>query len=179
MHGSPMYRRAEPGQEDEVLAVLDESAAWLVAQGVRQWPGRFERAWIEPAILRGETWLVEVEGEVAATVTLDWADALWEDDGQAGYVHRMAVRRHAAGLGAEVLRWAADVTRAAGRSFLRLDCVASNRRLRAYYESAGFAYRGDVTVGGAPGQRESGGPATLVSRYELPLDPADLPQIPR
>lgn len=98
MDENHVYRRARPGQEDEVLAVLDESAAWLAAQGVRQWPGRFERAWIEPAIARGETWLVEVGGEVAATVTLDWSDALWDDDVPAGYVHRMAVRRHAAGL---------------------------------------------------------------------------------
>jgi hypothetical protein len=48
MDENHVYRRARPRQKDEVLAVLDESAAWLAAQGVRQWPGRFERAWIEP-----------------------------------------------------------------------------------------------------------------------------------
>ncbi|WP_433441807.1 GNAT family N-acetyltransferase [Nonomuraea sp. CA-141351] len=168
---NPVFKRAESGQEDEVLAVLDETAAWLAARGVQQWPARFERAWIEPAVARGETWLVEVEGKVAATVTLDWSDPLWEEDGDAGYVHRMAVRRWAAGLGGRVLGWAGDVARAEGRAYLRLDCVASNRRLRAYYESAGFAHRGDMTVGGAPGQRESSGPVTLVSRYELALAP--------
>lgn len=167
--GKPVFRQVGAGQADEVLTVLDETAAWLVSEGVQQWPGRFERAWIEPAIARGETWLVELEGKVAATVTLDWSDALWEEDGLAGYVHRMAVLRWASGLGDQVLSWAAQATRAEGRAYLRLDCVASNQRLRDYYESAGFAYQGDVTVGGAPGQRESGGPVTLVSRYELAL----------
>lgn len=167
--GEPVFRQVAAGQAEEVLTVLDETAAWLASEGVRQWPGRFERAWIEPAIARGETWLVELEGKVAATVTLDWSDALWEEDGPAGYVHRMAVLRWAAGLGEEVLSWAARATRAEGRAYLRLDCVASNQRLRGYYESAGFAHRGDVTVGGAPGRRESGGPVTLVSRYELAL----------
>ena len=52
---------------------------------------------------------------------------------------------------------------------LRLDCVASNDRLRAYYEAAGFIHRGDVTVAGAPGQRLDQGPVTVVSRYELRL----------
>jgi hypothetical protein len=47
--------------------------------------------------------------------------------------------------------------------------VASNDRLRAYYETAGFLYRGDVTVGGAPGQRLDVGPAVEVSRYERRL----------
>ncbi|MBF8191353.1 GNAT family N-acetyltransferase [Nonomuraea sp. K274] len=171
----PVYRRVASGQEDEVLAVLDESAAWLAARSVRQWPPRFEADWIAPAIARGETWLVEVGGEAAATVTLDWSDPLWDEDGTAGYVHRMAVRRWAAGLGAHVLAWAADVTRGAGRSSLRLDCVASNRRLRDHYESAGFAHRGDATAGGPPGGRESGGPRTLVSRYELALTPGRPP----
>lgn len=47
--------------------------------------------------------------------------------------------------------------------------LASNERLRAYYESAGFVHCGDVTVAGAPGQRRSDGPSTMVSRYELAL----------
>jgi hypothetical protein len=41
-------RRAGPGQLGDVLAVLDEAATWLGERGVRQWPARFERAWIEP-----------------------------------------------------------------------------------------------------------------------------------
>ncbi|MEV0704550.1 hypothetical protein AB0I53_42450 [Saccharopolyspora sp. NPDC050389] len=52
---------------------------------------------------------------------------------------------------------------------LRLDCVSSNGRLRSYYEKRGFTHRGDVSVGGAPGQREDDGPVTWVSRYELPI----------
>jgi GNAT superfamily N-acetyltransferase len=86
----------------------------------------------------------------------------------------MAVRRRAAGLGSVILAWAADVARQRGGGALRLDCVASNRRLRTYYEAAGFAHRGDVTVGGAPGQRRDEGPVTQVSRYEMPLHGAGM-----
>ena len=89
--------------------------------------------------------------------------------GAALYVHRMAVRRSASGLGAAILGWAATVARQQGRAALRLACVAANGRLRAYYEAAGFVYRGDVTVAGAPGQRLDEGPVTVVSRYEQRL----------
>jgi hypothetical protein len=41
--------------------------------------------------------------------------------------------------------------------------------IRAYYEAAGFAFRGDAIVAGAPGQRLDEGTVTVVSRYELPL----------
>jgi GNAT superfamily N-acetyltransferase len=101
---------------------------------------------------------------------VDWSDLLWGDaDTAAGYVHRMAVRRQAAGLGPLLLDWAADTARQNRRHLLRLDCVASNGRLRTYYEARGFIHRGDVPVGGAPGQRFDDGPLTWVSRYELTL----------
>ncbi|MET7671583.1 GNAT family N-acetyltransferase [Micromonospora luteifusca] len=157
----------------DVLSVLDEVAAWLRERGISQWPARFEPGWIEDAIRRGETWLIEINHETAGTVTLDWADPLWADvGGQAAYVHRMAVRRWAGGLGAVILAWAADTTLHHGRHALRLDCVASNLRLCAYYEASGFVHRGDVAVRGAPGQREQQGSVTIVSRYELLLNAA-------
>jgi GNAT superfamily N-acetyltransferase len=168
-----VFRVARPEQAADVLSVLDEAAAWLQQRGIAQWPARFEPSWVADAIRRGETWLVETDGEIGATVTLDWSDPVWTDArGSAAYVHRMAVRRQDAGLGSVILAWAADVARQRGCGALRLDCVASNRRLRAYYEAAGFAWRGDVTVGGAPGQRLDEGPVTQVSRYEMPLHSA-------
>ncbi|WP_165945741.1 GNAT family N-acetyltransferase [Micromonospora sp. KC606] len=153
-----------------VVAVLDQAAAWLTAAGIKQWPDRFETEWVAPSVERGETWLVRIDGRTAGTMTLDWSDPLWSDRaGKAGYVHRMAVERWAAGIGRAILTWAADQACAHGGATLRLDCVAANRGLRAYYEAAGFQHRGDVEVGGAPGQRSDDGIRTLVSRYELPL----------
>lgn len=161
---------ASPSQLDDVLTILDEAARWLQARGVAQWPSRFEPTWVEGALGRGETWLVRVGATTCATVTLDLADSAWNGlPGRALYVHRMAVRRQAAGLGAAIIAWAAGAARERGLEALRLDCVASNDRLRAYYEAAGFIHRGDVTVAGAPGQRLDDGPVTVVSRYELRL----------
>ena len=164
------FVRAGRDQAADVLGVLDETAAWLRARHIEQWPDRFELAWVQPGIDRGETWLVKRGDAVAGTVTLNWQDPVWSDvDGAAGYVHRLAVRRSESGLGAQVLRWTADRTAAHGRNLLRLDCVASNNRLCAYYEAAGFVHRGDVPVGGTPGQRLAAGRITVVSRYELRL----------
>ncbi len=173
--GAAKFMVAAPGRIDDVLRVLDEAAGWLWGRGIEQWPSRFEASWVEGALDRGQTWLVEVDGQVAATVTVDWSDDAWDGvPGNAAYVHRMAVRRRSAGLGAVILTWAADVARRHGRDALRLDCVASNARLRAYYEAAGFVFRGDAVVCGAPGQRIDEGPVTVVSRYELPLAPGAL-----
>jgi GNAT superfamily N-acetyltransferase len=168
-HGDLQFVRATSADVGQVVAVLDHAAAWLAARDIRQWPERFQPEWVTPAVELGETWLVRRGDRVAGTVTLDWSDPLWSDcAGEAGYVHRMAVERWATGTGRAILSWAADQARAHGATALRLDCVADNPRLRAYYETAGFGHRGDVEVGGAPGQRGSG-IRTFVSRYELPL----------
>jgi GNAT superfamily N-acetyltransferase len=158
---------ALPTEVGEVLAVLDEAAAWLRRTGVvDQWPARFRTGMVEPAIERGETWLARRDGVVAGTITLDWDDPLWRDrDGVAGYVHRIAVRRNASGLGALLLDWAVQTSRAWGCEFLRLDCAVTSRRLRSYYEARGFRHLDDVPVG----KRTEDGPTVFMSRYELPL----------
>ena len=163
---------AAPGQVDEVLAVLDEASAWLQERGVEQWPSRFEPSWVEGAVSRGETWLALAGGTVSGTVTLARLPTLYGTACPApppctftGWPcaarHRASARSSWDGRPAS--------QRQQGREALRLDCVAANGRLRAYYEAAGFVHRGDVTVAGAPGQRLDEGPVTVVSRYEQPL----------
>lgn len=161
-------RRANIDEIDDVILVLDEVAAWLTSVRVQQWPLRFRPEWVSSSVEEGYTWLVHVDSRLVATLVLDWSDPIWDaNDGSAGYVHRLAVRRHAAGLGSHLLAWAASEVSLRDRQFLRLDCLATNRRLCEYYEAAGFQHRGDVQVGGAPGQRVDTANKTLVSRYEL------------
>ena len=88
------------------------------------------------------------DGVIVGTLTLTWADPhVWgEQPDDAGYVHGLAIRRDAAGqgIGAAMLAWAGRAVAAAGRPYLRLDCMATNARLRAYYERAGFTQVRDV-----------------------------------
>jgi GNAT superfamily N-acetyltransferase len=142
-------RAARPDEIEVVLDVLADAAAWLRARGTEQWPVRFERDWVMPAIKGGETWLADDGTEVVGTLVVQWDDPMfWAGyPKDAGYLHRLAVRRRGTGLGAELLRWAERHTAQAGKQFLRLDCVAANEQLRAYYERAGYGHLGDVTVG--------------------------------
>jgi GNAT superfamily N-acetyltransferase len=142
-------RRARPKDVEVVLAVLTNAAAWLRAQGIEQWPDRFPVEWVMPAIDRGETWLAEVDGETVGTLVVQWDDPIfWAGfPSDAGYLHRLAVRRHGGGVGGRILRWAERHAAVNERAFLRLDCVSWNQSLCAYYERAGYEHVSHVTVG--------------------------------
>ena len=142
-------RPAHPDEIDVVLELLADASAWLRARGVEKWPDRFERDWVMPAIERGETWLAERDGEITGTLVVQWDDpTFWAGyPMDAAYLHRLAVRRHGEALGENLLHWAERRVAGAGKPFLRLDCVAWNEPLRAYYERAGYRHVGDVAIG--------------------------------
>jgi GNAT superfamily N-acetyltransferase len=137
-----------------IREILEEAQSWLATKGIAQWTMPFDDAWLTPRIESGEFYVACLANEPVAAVRLLWADPLfwgeWER-GDAAYLHSLAVRRAYAGqrLGARVVHWAAEEARAHGRSFLRLDCLAENRRLGDYYRDLGFAALGPATVGGA------------------------------
>lgn len=57
-----------------------------------------------------------------------------------------------------MLKWAEATARKAGKRLLRLNCLAADRKIRDYYERAGFLYKGDVV-----------GPEAMATLYEKAL----------
>ena len=145
-------RRCQAPDVAEVGALLDEATVWVGERGYEQWPLPYPRDEIASAIERGEVYVAELDSEVVATVTLLWDDPVYwgERPADAAYVHKLAVRRACAGqrIGSAIVDWADRTAAAAGRAFLRLDCIGDNPGIRAYYERLGFEHRGDLFVNG-------------------------------
>jgi ribosomal protein S18 acetylase RimI-like enzyme len=143
---------ATPDDADTFVEIHEEAARWLWDRGIRQWqPGAFQKAWITRPIARGELYIARRCGEAVGTVIVQWADeytwGLRPDD--AGYIHGLRVRRSAAGqgLGRALLAWAEREIARAGPTFARLDCIAENAALCAYYERAGYTRLDDLIDG--------------------------------
>ena len=145
-------RRCQGHDVAAVVTLLDEATVWVGQRGYEQWPLPFPREEIAAAIDRGEVYVAELDGDVAATVTLLWDDPVYwgERPADAAYVHKLAVSRACAGqrIGQAVVEWADTAAAAAGREFLRLDCLRDNSGIRTYYERLGFEHRGDLVVNG-------------------------------
>jgi ribosomal protein S18 acetylase RimI-like enzyme len=140
-------RRATHADTEVAGLILDEATAYVTTLGYDQWPVPFPPDELAQRIERGELYLVEVDGEPAATVTLLWDDPFFwgAQPPDAAYVHKLAIRRVFAGrgLGEAIVEWADRQAAAAGRRYLRLDCMRDNDRIRSYYERLGFEHRGD------------------------------------
>ena len=103
-------------------------------------------------IRQKEVFLARIRNDVVGTITLQWSDPVFWNGASpdAGYVHKFAVVRAHAGrkIGEKMLRWAEKQALLAGKNYLRLDCLASNRIIRDYYEKVGYVHKGDVSPTG-------------------------------
>ncbi len=145
-------RAATPADATACVAIHEDAARWLWERGIRQWrPGVFQIAWLDEPISRRWLFVAERAGEPIGMVVIEPEDEqVWPAEPEnAGYVHGLRVVRGAAGqgVGAALLKWAEGHIASLGKPFARLDCIAGNLDLRAYYVRAGYANAG-IVMGG-------------------------------
>ncbi|MER6063452.1 GNAT family N-acetyltransferase [Streptomyces sp. NPDC001792] len=155
-------REGGPADIPAILGMLDSSVEWLVSQGrTGQWGTKplSENPRVAESVAgfmeQGTTYLAEIDGVPAATLTLTDAPGAYlshlPSPGEPErYIHWLASDRRfkGRGAGAALLAHAAEVTRRAGVRLLRVDCYAGgDRRLVAYYEANGFTPTQTYTTG--------------------------------
>src|SRR2546428_13310266 len=135
--------RAQQGDLDTVLEILEEASLWLSSKGLEsQWrPNPVFRQTIKDNIERGEVYVVKAVEVTVGTITLQWNDKkFWGDlPPEAGYIHKLAIKRSYSGqhLGLRMIQWAEAKARAEGKRYLRLDFFACNKTIRDYYPKTG------------------------------------------
>ncbi|MFJ5550238.1 GNAT family N-acetyltransferase [Streptomyces sp. NPDC093225] len=144
-----VFRQA--GEDDTALLVrlYDGAAAWMRANGIRQWKaGEKDAAHFRQIMREGEVWIArDADGAVCGAYELWWSDeeAWGVQPPVAGYVHRLMVDRATAppGTGRRLLEHAESRIARTGRELARLDCQSTNPRLLAYYRGAGYRVVGE------------------------------------
>ncbi|MGX1544920.1 GNAT family N-acetyltransferase [Streptomyces adustus] len=154
------FRPADDADIADVVRLRDDAARWMLARGVTgQWrPGELGGDHFRRILESGEIWLAEAGDRVVGAWELWWEDedAWGPRPPTAGYVHRLMVDHGSVppGTGRRLLRAAEQRVAEAGRSSVRLDCLAGNERLTAYYLDAGYRIvghkEGKPQPGGAP-----------------------------
>ena len=148
-------RRATLADLDSVSTIMLDAALWMQSRGIGQWNWMFTPRGREVVLQRIESTeaylVIDAASRPIATFAIQWEDAqIWGErgrDGQAGYVHGLAVCRSVAGrgLGCELIEYATSIIHQRGRRLVRLDCMRDNAGLCDYYRRTGFT---EVGVGG-------------------------------
>lgn len=144
-------RPAALGDLPLICRLRVQRTAWLTARGSDQWtvagrgrPIEIFAGAVGRALDAGETWIAEVDGEPAGTITVNQrADpGLWTpwELAEAVIVHFMIVDLRFAGrqVGHRMLAHAARLADQKRRDWVRLDAWTANRQLHDYYRRAGF-----------------------------------------
>jgi GNAT superfamily N-acetyltransferase len=147
-------RQVRDTEFDEVYGILHENATWLLSKGIFQWPLDWLesiRPDIHASIEAGLFQAVDIDNSLAAVLEIKFApELLWgNNQDEALYIHKLAIQRKYSdrGLGRHIIELIKSKARQKNISLLRLDCVAHNDKLRAYYESCGFNLKDIVDVG--------------------------------
>jgi predicted N-acetyltransferase YhbS len=148
---------------DAIVGLRVEAERWLREHQIRQWTSDYAdyaRGVLRDSVDRGAAWVVEDDGQVIATVTINGPDPdFWgwaDDQDEALYLGKMIVSRHRAGerIGDAIMNWASRQASRRGKRWIRLDCRRDNERLQSYYLDRGFTY---VRTYHAPGRRTESG----------------------
>lgn len=134
-----------PRQPDRAIAIFREVAAWGRSRGLRVWPDE----WLTPEELltdevRPENFYVgTADGRAACAFILQWRDReYWPNapEFEAGYLHKLCVRREFAHMGmtAHVMEALKAECARRGAKYLRLDTGYDEPVVRDIYLAAGF-----------------------------------------
>ncbi|MFF9817184.1 GNAT family N-acetyltransferase [Streptomyces sp. NPDC014006] len=170
-HPALTYRKAAEADAPLLVRLRDTAALWQLARGIDQWkPGEKDEAHFVRRMREGEVWLAYAGNTLTGAWELWWTDeAAWGPrPADAGYIHRLMTTPHTAppGTGRAMLAQAESRITATGRPHARLDCLSTNPRLRAYYESAGYR-----VVGEQQAKTDGGGSPYAVTLLEKRLSP--------
>ncbi|MUT67388.1 GNAT family N-acetyltransferase [Paenibacillus sp. NEAU-GSW1] len=135
---------------ETIFGLWVNAANWLLEKGINQWHPDFFRLeqvkeWMDSG---ADVYVASLNGGIVGTLLLCWTDPdVWgeQNSEDAGYIHRFATSRAHAGLGigSKLLKWAEAEIASRGKSSARLDCIAENSALNAYYRNNGYMLVGN------------------------------------
>lgn len=152
-------RKTTAADIDGIVPILDEARRTIAALGINQWQDGYpNREVIEEDVRLGQSYVLVKEGCVIGTFALvtngdptydviehgHWTTG--DDNRNYNAVHRVAIAVASRGSGAStaMIGFAADLTRMAGKTSVRIDTHEGNRVMRRMLEKHGFVHCGTI-----------------------------------
>lgn len=132
------------GDVDTAINVMKEVATWGRSIGLNVWRDEhLTREKLMVNVLEDDFYVGKVSGNNACCMILQWSDTFfWPNskENEAGYVHKLCVRREYAGMGlpGKMIEFAIKECKRRNIKYLRLDTGWTNEKLCNLYRNLGF-----------------------------------------
>ncbi len=152
------YRPATSEDEENIMLTVRQAKNYLKKHRVDQWQSEYpQEELIEKDIARGEAYVLTYGERFAGYFSLsarpepdydDITDGKWRYEGEYMTLHRCAVMAEfrGSGIAEYILRFCEEMTRAAGRSCIRVDSHRKNKAMLNLLRENGYEYRGNILV---------------------------------
>lgn len=152
-----MIRQAVFSDIGRVMAVMEKSREIMQADGNFQWDENYPlRGHFEQDIIEGTLYVIDKKGVLAGIACLncdepeEYAKALWQSEGKALAIHRMAVSPEFRGQGfaGMLLDFAFKLAKEKGALSLRTDTFSGNIPMNTLFLKHGFRKAGAIELNG-------------------------------
>lgn len=139
-------------EADVIFDILIENALWLASKNIFQWPIDWLytiKSEIHNSISLGNFYSTNNDKITAVVEIKTEPEEIWSYDKEPSiYIHKLAICRKFKnqGLGTDIINKIKEKAVTQAKAFIRLDCVASNEKLRSYYQSCGFKFKREVEM---------------------------------
>lgn len=132
------------GDVDTAINIMKEVAVWGRSIGLNVWKDEhLTRERLMANVLKDDFYVGKISGNNACCMILQWCDTFFwpsSKETEAGYVHKLCVRREYAGMGlpGKMIEYATEECKRRNIKYLRLDTGWTNEKLCSLYKSLGF-----------------------------------------
>jgi ribosomal protein S18 acetylase RimI-like enzyme len=141
------------GEVDISIGILREVAQWCADNNMNMWKvSDLTKERLLIGVSEENFCVGKVGDDNASSMILQWADPLFwpeAEENEAGYIHKLCVRRKYSGMGlsAKMVEFAVAECMKRGIRYLRLDTGWSREPLCKLYENLGFKRIGKKILG--------------------------------
>ena len=152
------YRKATIDDLDNIQLIIRQAKNYLKKHRVDQWQSEYPtEELLQRDIERGEGYVVTYGERFAGYFVLserreldydELMDGKWRCEEPYCVLHRLAVMAEfrGSGMADRIMGFAEEITKAAGRSYVRIDTHKKNKAMTALLRAHGYEYRGNLIV---------------------------------
>lgn len=149
-----LFRQVSESEIKLIFDLIQARVKWMDEVGIKQWNVTdyevvYPLSHYISCFERGEIFVLEdtLKSEIVCVGVLKHEDDRWNTGDDAFYVHHLASKIGASGVGRVFLECAEKYSKECGKMYLRLDSAIDNEKLTDYYERLGYEPVGECIDG--------------------------------